>query len=318
MRFSFVALLVVALACSKSEPKGDTPSETGATPAAVAEAEAPPAQKAPPAAPAPSPETAPVVTLVEAGKPPLRKLRRSFKAGQKETMSLEAGERIRMKGGGWNVEHITLALLQTIDVETKAVSKNGVADVTLTIVDAKEVEGSVEKPTTKQMNPTGVTGSYKINTLGVVTDLNLVPPPDNPKVQKTFLDSARNKLRWMAPPFPNEPVGVGANWKVVTEVNEFLTRMTEEATVELVERTDSGIVLRFEVKSTGVKEHDFTPPQTITIDLETGGRAKIAPAKVVPRSSSLEQKNVQTASIEGMPEKGVIQTLELTTAIESK
>jgi len=296
MRYIFVALLVVALACEKAEPPTEpaAPGDTGDTPAAVAEADAPPPTPKAPATPEPAPETAPVVTLVEAGKPPLQALRRTFKTGQKETMSLEVGETITMKGGGWDHAYFTLPMLQTIDIETKGVA-DGVAEVSLNVREAKELEGDRKTRITHQMNPTGVTGSYKVSARGIVTELNLDPPPDNRKVQKVFLDSMRGKVRWMAPPFPKEPVGVGAKWTVASEVNEFLTRMKEEVTVELVERTDSEIVLSFEVTGEGLKKHpNFKPPQEVAIDGQIRGRATIRQDQVVPRSSKLEQKVVQT------------------------
>lgn len=314
MRIIFVALLLVCSACSKTQPTSETDTESEAAPAAAPEtpeAEAPAAPKAPPTAPEPEPETIPIVKLTDAGKAPLEALRRTFEKGQKETMSLEVGEVIAMKGGGWDMLRTPLALDQTIDLETVAVSKDGVAEVTLTVREAKEVEGSVEAPNTRQMNPTGVTGRFKIDAQGVMTELALDPPPNNPKIQKPFLDSMRSKLRWMAPPFPKEPVGVGAKWTVTTEVNEFLTRLQEKATVELVERTGSEIVLRFEVESTGTRHHDFTPPQDITVDVQVDGQAEVDPSKVVPSSSKLNQQVVQNATILGpdAPDEPTVQTL---------
>jgi len=323
MRYIFFALAFVALACSKAKPptEPEVSVVTKAAPAPAPEPEAPPTPKAgPPAALAP--ESTPTVTLLDAGKPPLQALRRSFKKGQKETMSFEVGETITMKGGSgtWDTLFTPLVLLQSIDVETVAVSKDGVADVTLEVRDAKELEGSVAKPNTKQMNPTGVTGRYKINTEGVVTELTLDPPPKSLKVQKSFLDSLRSKLRSIAPPFPKEPVGIGAKWTVAAEVNEFLAHMQEQVTVELVERTDSEIVLRFEIKSTGAIHHDFTPPQDVTVDIKAHGEATLDPSKVVPSSSELAQQIVQTATIEGAdaPDAPTVQTLTYTVKVQSK
>jgi hypothetical protein len=319
MRYLFFALAFVALACSKADPptEPEAPIDTEAAPAAEAEPDAPPTPKAAPAPPAP--ETAPTVTLLDAGKPPLQELRRTFKKGHKETMSFAVGETVRMKGGGWDHLNTSLVLDQSIDIETVAVSEDGVANVTLEVREAKELEKSVRKPNTKQMNTTGVTGSYKINTEGVITELTLDPPPHSRTVAKPFLDSMRSKLRWMAPPFPKEPVGVGAKWTVAAEVNEFVTRMKEEVTVELVKRTGSEIVLSFEVKSTGVKHHDWTPPQDVAVDVETRGQAKLNPNKVLPRSSKLAQQIVQAATILGpdAPEAAT-QTLTYEVKIRSK
>lgn len=320
MRYTFFVLLVVSLACSKAEPKSEAEPDTAAAPATAPEAEAPPAPEAPSASPEPEPETKPLVTLVTAGKPPLKELRRTFAAGDKETMSFRVDETITMKGPEWDTRSTPLARVQTIDIEIASVSDDGVAEVTLRVRETEEVAGSVKEPNTKQMDTSGVTGRYKINTEGVMTELGLEPPPNDFRVQKSFLGSMRSKLRMMAPAFPKEPVGVGAKWTVTTEVNEFLTRLHEEVTVELVKRTDSEIVLRFEVKSAGSRHHDFKPPQDVTVDVETRGRAKLRLNELVPRSSKLEQQIVQTATLLGpdAPDEPVIQTLTHTVKIRAK
>ena len=322
MRITFFAILLFSLGCSKTEPASETETQSEAAPALAATAEAPaaeapPTPKSPPATPALPPETKPVVKLLTAGEPPLEALRRTFKAGQKETMTLEVGEVITMKGGGWDALSTPLALRQTIEIETASVSDDGTAEVTLRVVGAEEVEGTSEKPNTKQMNPTGVTGRYQIDARGVMTGLDLEPPPNNLSVAKPFLDSMRSKLRAMAPPFPEEPVGVGAKWTVRSEVNEFITHLSEEVTVELVKATGSELVLRFEVSSKGTRHHDFTPPQDIAVDVQSSGKATLQLDALVPASSELSQQIVQTATIEGVDEK-VVQTLKHTVKIRAK
>lgn len=325
MRITFIAILLLSLACSKSEAPAETNAEpataeaapTEAPPAEGAAAEAAPAPKAPPATPELPPETKPVVKLLAAGEPPLKELRRTFDKGDKETMTLEVGEVITMKGGGWDALSRPLALRQTIELETASVSKDGTAEVTLRVVGAEEVEGTSEKPNTKQMNPTGVTGRYQIDARGVMTELSLEPTPNNPSVQKPFLDSMRSKLRSMAPAFPEEPVGVGAKWTVSSEVNEFITHLSEEVTVELIKSTGSEVVLRFTVASKGDRHHDFKPPQDITVEVKTSGEAKLDLGKVAPVSSDLKQEVVQTATIEGVEEK-VVQKLDHTVKVRSQ
>ncbi|MGB5810231.1 MAG: hypothetical protein WBG86_06855 [Polyangiales bacterium] len=323
MRYILCSLVFVALACSKAEPPAEpeAPSTAEAAPAADAAPDAAPDSPATPKKAPPPPETAPSVTLLDAGKPPLQELRRTFKKGQKETMSFAVGETVSMKGGGWKILHTSLVMAQTIDLETVAVSKDGVADVKLEVRGAKEVPDSVPEPTTKQMDPTGVTGSYKINTEGVITEVDLNPPPKSLTVAKPFLTTMRTKLRWMAPPFPKEPVGIGAKWTVTVEVNEYLTRIKEEATVELVERTDSEIVLKFEVEGGGTIHHAFEKqPQDVVVEAEGSGQATLNPKNVVPSSSKLAQKLVQTATLVGadVPDGPTVQTLTYDVKIRSK
>ncbi len=310
MRLILLLLCLFVFGCSKAEAPGE--ADTVADPAADTEAEAEAADaaatpKAPPAEAELDPEPAPTVTLVSAGKAPLRELRRSFAEGGKQAMSVHVSETIAMDGGGWDSLYSPRDVVQVIDLETKSVSDDGIAEVELAVRKVTELKKSVAKPNAKQLDTTGVTGSYQIDAQGIVTELTVEPPPLEDqqnrakKVHKPFLDSMRAHLRWMVPPFPEEPVGVGATWTVVTGVNEMQTRITEEATVKLVKRTKDGVVLRVEAKGSGFVKHDFAEkPQEITYTINTDVVSKIGLGDLVPRSSVIKTKILQAANVLGV------------------
>jgi hypothetical protein len=327
MRYLPLVLAFALAACSKGETKNPDP----AAPAAPEPAEAPATQASEPQAATDSikskmktaelaPETMPEVTLKEAGAPPLEPLRRSFAKGQKETMTLRVGEVIDMTGGGWERHLTPLDVRQTVELETKSVSKDGAASVALVVKSAERIEGTSDDPNTKQMDPTGVTGTYTVDARGRVSAMDLEPPGNDPRIQKPFLDSMRSKLRTMAPPFPEEPVGVGAKWTVVTEVNEFLTHLREEIKVELVAREGDVAVLKYSVVTKGERHHDWTPAQDIAVEVTANGEARIRPKKLAPGLTKAEQRIVQTATIlgDGAPEEPVVQTLAHTIEIRGK
>jgi hypothetical protein len=325
MRFLTLVLALVLAACSKGETKTpDSPPAAAPEPAEAPATQAPPAQAATDSAKSKTaelaPETMPEVTLKEAGAPPLEPLRRSFAKGQKETMTLQVGEVIDMNGGGWERHLTPLDIRQTVELETKSVSKDGVASVALVVQSSERIEGTSDDPNTKQMDPTGVTGTYMLDSRGRVSEMNLEPPGNDPRIQKPFLDSMRSKLRTMAPPFPEEPVGVGAKWTVVTEVNEFLTHLREEIEVELVAREAGLAVLKYSVNTKGKRHHDWTPPQDIAVEVTATGEARVRSKKLAPGLTKAEQRITQTATIlgDGAPEEPVVQTLAHTVEIRGK
>jgi len=304
MRYTILALTLLALACSKKEapPQAAEAPPAESSPSTEGEAKASPGAKARPKPPELPPETRPVVALISAGAPPLQEIRRRFEAGAKERLEVHDQETIEMKGAGWDSLYHPRAIVQRIGVETKTVSPEGVAEVALEVREAKEIEASVEAPNARMMNATGVSGTYTIDARGLVSDLRLIPPAAG-KVRAAHLDAMRSRLRWMAPPFPEEPIGVGAKWSVTGVANEYQAQMNEEMSVELLGRTASEIVLRFEIKSSGTVRHDFeVQPQTISYQIETRGEAKLDPSKLVPRSSTLESTMVQAVTLIGVEE----------------
>jgi len=308
MRYTILALSLLALACSTSE----APPEAAAPAAKTqAPAEAPPAAKRAP----PPPEGPPRIALIDAGKPPLEPIRRQVKPGAKEVLEMKIEQSIGMKGGGWDAKYEPLAIVQMIDVHSKAVAESGVAELTLEVREVKVLEKSGAKPSARQLDTTGVTGRFTLDPQGVVSGLTLSPPPDSTTVKPQYLDALRSYLRWLAPPFPEEPIGVGAKWSVTGVANENQTQMQEQVVVELLERTKSKLVLGYEIKSTGTVYHDFARPQSIAIESEAHAKVTLQPNELVPRSSVQQIKTVNTVTQVGVdeaPDGKLVQTMEFT------
>ena len=83
-------------------------------------------------------------------------------------MAFEVGQTASMKGSGWDRDVRMLALLESIGIETVTVSHDRMAAVTLEVREVKELPNTAENANSRQMDTTGVTGSYRINTEGVI------------------------------------------------------------------------------------------------------------------------------------------------------
>jgi len=234
-------------------------------------------------------------------------------------MSFAVGEIISMKGGGWDSLHTSLVLDQSIDTETVAVSEDGVADVTLEVREAKELE-------TKDANSKpvegakGATGTYRVDSTGVVQNLVLVPPPDS-TFKASDLDALKSLLRLNIFPVPTEAIGIGAKSTVTQVVNEHQLQMNEQMAIELVKRTGSQLVLRVEIEGRGSRDTIVGDQhQTLGLDSHTKLLAKLSPTKLVPRSLELENQTVQTVKPEGVddPKEQLRITIDRTVEMRSK
>jgi hypothetical protein len=232
-------------------------------------------------------------------------------AGAKHVLETTITETIKMKGGGWDSDYQPIPTVQTTAVETKAVSADGTAEVALEVLKDEEVkEGTTED--THMMDITGVTGTFMIDSAGEIAEIDFIVPSPPLVAQvgkrrtprKQFLGMVSTSLRLMWPPLPEEPIGVGAKWTVTRVVPESRTLMREVMTVELVERTESEAVLRFEFESTGNRHHDFREnSQDVAITAEGKGQVTFARNELVPRSADLEHQSLSIVTIVGAEEK---------------
>lgn len=300
MRYAIAILVLLTLACSKKEspPEASAAAETKASSeAAPGLTPTPPADPAK-AAPPPSLDP-PTVKLVTAGKPPLQEVRWQFSEGASEVLEMTIAQTIEMKGGGWDHHYVPISIAQTIEFSNKAVSTDGTTKVGLTVREVEALE-------TKDANSPaieggkGATGTYEVDSTGIIKDLVLVGAPDS-IYKGSDLDMLKGLLRLTIIPVPSEAIGVGAKWTVTQSVYEHQTVIDEQLSIELVERTASEITLRVKIEGSGSRQPDVGGrQQKISLDTDTAGRIKLRLTALVPRSSELEQRTLQLVQAEGV------------------
>jgi len=281
MRYTVLALCLVALACSKKESpsKATEDKEFPSKAAELAQA------------------SSPTIELVTAGKPPLQAIRRAFEEGAKVVLERKDEHTIEMKGGSLDQRYAPSGVIQTIALETEAVSADGTAEVALRVQKSEKMVEEEDPSEARPIDATGLIGSYRIDPQGVISGLTLTPPPSSRKSPQAF-DAMKNQFRWAAPPFPEEPIGVGAKWTVTQVVDDFHTQMEERIEVELVQRTDSNVVLKFDIKGTGSRIEKF-PKSThsVRVAIDVRGQTELDPSSLFPLSSTQEVKHVSMVTI---------------------
>ena len=323
-----LALTLFALACSQKESPSETATDSPTETAETTDSDSTTAAEEEAASPEPPSESAqaeagapPTITLITAGEPPLEKMRRQFKAGTKEVFKYQDEHGVEMKGGGLNNEYHPSGVTLTIRAEIKAVAEDGTADVAVEVMKMKKDDPDSDRREAQPMNSTGATGTYKINSQGVITDFVMSPPPGS-TLQFVHFDGLKGQLRWMAPPFPEEAIGVGAKWTVDRIGYEHMSQMSEHIEVELVERTANKVALKFEVTSSGSRHHDFPEnPQSIATTIDVKGRSEVNPNKLVPRSAKQETLLVQAVTLDNQeppPEGFLKMTIDHTVKVKRK
>lgn len=324
MRCTVLLLLVVALGCPKQEAT-EEPVEVEETETEVVEVEeAPPEEPAVAAIPEAEPLPAPTVKLLKPGKAPRAPLQRSFKAGDEAAFEMTTSGQVTMKGGGWDSDYQPRPLKQTFEVKTDAVAEDGTADIAMVVSGVEEVEGEVENPTAKMLDITGFAGAMTVDAQGVVTGMAMSAPGPAPagaqsKPKPNGIDMVAGYLRWAAPQLPTEPVGVGAKWRVTRVIPEYGTDMTEVTTFELLERTESQVVLGFRMKTSGKKRIEFEKAtQNVRLQGNAKGRITLDLDQFTPASANLTHTLEQLVTIEGNKKDKLSNTTNRTVKLARK
>jgi len=299
MKYAILALALLTLACSKKESPSEAPSSDsmGTTHEAEAEGtEAAPAEAQPEEAVLPSVEP-PVVELIDAGRPPLRKVRWQFEKGSDERLKMksayvfQADVKGAKAGPRAGQRQVLPTMLQTIDFVIQDVSADGLAEVTFEVRDDAILNTPNVTPGLHITGAKGATGTYRVDSTGVIHDFAFTPPPDaNPRADLEYVE---NLLRLMVFPVPDQPIGVRAKWTVTRDVERRGIPMKEQVTLELLKLAGSQITLAFELKSNGSRQTKVGKPSAEALRTEetswdAKGRTKSSLTKLVPRLSTLE------------------------------
>jgi hypothetical protein len=295
MRYPLPLVILLCLACSKSE----------APPSAATEAE-------PKVAAAPT-QASPSVELVTAGEPPRRALRWHFEKGSKETLEIKS-KRKSIRGGGESPAPEAFDIPEVIfevAVETREVTLNGTAQVEFEVLSAGAPEAPIRysPQVVKALRESvgrakGTTGTYSIDSRGVVGDVQLVPESVRDDGVETVL---RRLLAWTTMPLPEEAVGRDGKWIITREIERGGTRVSEVSRVKLAKIEGSRIDLDVKIDGASPEQGLSKGPGVSPRGSATGPRLELEGiqrfegdlTKLVPQSSRIESTTKTTVLVRG-------------------
>lgn len=167
---------------------------------------------------------APVVTLLEAGAKPQKKLRLALVKGAtlRAALTLKFGIKLEVDG-----KPVPSNVIPPIRVDLGAtindIKDNGNAEVGFSYERIDVVDdGTADKAVIDQIRASGLdklanlTGKTTITPRGVAVDSSLDIPEDLPPALKQVVDQLSQQTGSLTVPFPEEAVGTGGKWKVTT------------------------------------------------------------------------------------------------------
>ncbi len=199
-----------------------------------------------PASPARAQSSVTQVSLETAGTGRREVLRYSYIEGATQAITMDMGMEMRVPG-----MPATPPVRMQADMEMGPVARSGGNfRIPYRYTGMRVAPGSTLPPeAVRAMNTqlghlAGVTGSITLDTRGRVLGSSVNTPPTLPPQLAQQLESMSNQVGQMAPPMPEEPVGVGARWSAVSTVRASGVSIQQTATMELVERSGDRVRIR--------------------------------------------------------------------------
>jgi len=275
----------------------------------------------------------PKIDLLKAGNEPREPLRFAVAKGHAETLTMTLGMGVAMKVGGQSMAVPELPKLRLkMRIYVTDVRRGG--DIAYeAVVHAAEVlpltQTKRERASQRQARQAletaaeslvGLSGTGVVSPQGLTRSVRFhVPATVAPEV-KDFLDQIKQSAAQFSAPFPEEAVGVGAEWRVRTFLNSRGVRLTQIATYRLLRRDQRGASLLVKVTQLADKQRlslpEMPPGAVVQLTELSGrgtGRVVIAPDRLGPVTSQLD---VSTDFSIEVRQSGRVETLSMSIALD--
>ncbi len=223
--------LVLLAACGTGSGAPTTPS-----PAAVASLTVPTASASPPS----------TVRLLDAGAEPHAPLRIAAELGLAQQIDMEMDLAMVTQVGPMPPQHVEVpTTVMVLRQEITEVAADGTFRQTFGI-DSVSVPGEGEMHTTlrEALAPLATLEGWIVgDPRGQVLGIDLRVADDAPAATRQSLDNMRDTFRQMLATFPEEPIGIGAEWEVVQTLTTQQLSFTQTARYRLLAREGDRIEL---------------------------------------------------------------------------
>jgi len=174
-----------------------------------------------------------------------------------------------------------------------------------------EPKGDQQKAIADQMLPSiegmkGMRMSYWVSPKGHVRDVELKLPEGFPPQAQQMLQGMNQSFESMMAPLPVDPVGIGAQWEVVTRVSSSGADLLQFATYTLKKKTGSKALLEVSVKQLAAKATITAPglpagtlARLVAFKSEGSGTNEIDTKSVAPESGKMVVKSGMTLEVSG-------------------
>lgn len=235
--------LTLALACSKETP---VPSETPSA-APVTEVVPPSPSVAPSGAAAEASSGSPMAAmkLLDAGRPPRRKLRYTWRLDRKERVSIDLRTSTSTEIRGEKPTEIPLPPVHiVIAIDPQSVTGDGALlyawrVASTSVAENRETPSQVADGMRSEVAAIEhLSGTARVNARGLAEEVAVDPGSvEDAGSTGQMIEQIRQILRDLAAPFPGEEVGLSARWEKLSQLASKDARITQTDTFSLLELT---------------------------------------------------------------------------------
>ncbi|NUP28090.1 MAG: hypothetical protein HOQ44_15620 [Nocardia sp.] len=205
------------------------------------------------------PIAAAAVTTVDPGEDPRSMLRPSYYNGTIQAVTLRTDHRIQQQIDSQQVRDFSSP---SLTIPMTATTDSGGVELTL---------GSVTTPDPALSEALtaadGTHAGFEMSELGGITALRLAPAPDTSNSARAALEQAFYQAVYRSVTFPDEPVGVGAVWRVQQTVGGGVD-LDQVTTATLVDRDGGRLSIHLDVTQTPKSSIWDLPNEAGTLDIE--------------------------------------------------
>jgi hypothetical protein len=240
-----------------------------------------------------------VVKLLEQGIAPLQTLRIAPAMGMKQSaiMRMKVDQTMVMRGQKLPPTP-TPATQFTIEVDITDIAANGDVSVEYRCPKVEVIDESNEPSPVKPMMETllksmkGLTGTATVSNRGFTKKSNVTLPPNaEPNIQAAR-DIMKAWMNLMSSPLPEEPVGVGAKWKVIQLIESNGMNVKQTTVHTLKEIKGKAIEIAIEQAQTADAQELKTPgvptgttTKLLSLDSTGAGKMQFVSSDLFPFSS---------------------------------
>jgi len=283
MRNILIAGLIVAVALAALAPFDLFATEEGTpTPAPMNEDEFQPS----------------TVELIDAGAEPRAPLRYLLNKDMKEVMTMDMTISMGMEVGGMQQPtNLMPTIRMVIALEGQEITEEG--DLKYGMEFTKiEVLGDddsdpamVDAMEAAMVEVVGLTGWAIVDDRGVTKDVGFTVPEDAGPAVVAQLDQMKSQMNQLASPLPEEPVGVGAKWRVTQHIENGGMSLTQQATYTLEERLGESVKMSLTLSQNALPQNlqlPTLPPGTTArltfLESQGSGTVSLDVTRMVPES----------------------------------
>jgi predicted small lipoprotein YifL len=258
----------------------------------------------------------PIIRLIDAGAEPRSDLSYALNKGgtQKLQMSMDMVMSMRMGAKSLPPTTIpTMSMQLDMAITDKSPSGEWKVDSKLTRVTVS-AKGAQQEQMAAAMRPQvegmkGLGMGYWINGKGHVRDVKLDIPKNFPAAAQQMLQGMNQSFESMVAPLPNEPVGVGARWQVISRMASAGADLLQSATYTLKARDGGKATLEVKLVQLAASDSINAPgmPPGVTTQVKSfssggSGTSLLDTKNVAPDTGSMALKTAMDIAVKGSNE----------------